>query len=79
MDDEVPSLDLKVRTSKHGRLGCLVFIVLITGISTAFVYFEFNPRDRVEISVNKILAGPRFFRIVAESQQGGLKAMDWSP
>jgi len=67
-----------VHTSKRGCIGYLVVLVVIIGAVTVFVYYEFHPRDRVEISVQNIPLGTRFLCLIS-AKEGKIKLMDWSP
>ena len=61
----------------RGCIGCLAVLVLVVGAISAFIYFEFHPRDRVQISVSNIPAGTRFLCLAFE-RDGKVELMDWS-
>jgi hypothetical protein len=73
-----PSVKLNEHASKRACLGCLALLIGIVIGCSAFVYFQFHPRNRVEVTVKNVPAETWFLCLVAETDEGML-AMNWSP
>jgi hypothetical protein len=78
VDADVPNIKLDYRASTRSCVGCVALLVIIAGAISAFIYFQFHPRDRIQIGVKNIPIGTRFLCLAVE-KDGKIELMDWSP